>query len=207
MHRCSQALLLQLSAALNTDSIQCFKVRIYFSFVDALLSLIVIYFHLLLFLYDSAGPLFPRGGATKSMFNEENEPRPRFINSGCLMGRAGQMRQLLQRFRQGEAYDIYRDDQQQLALTFLQSPHLISLDIDNSFMVTGYKAIREFQYDQIQLFNNFSFSFGPFAHGVGVAHFNAKHREQSYNRFNFSVFYLRFLIGHYAFSCIFPVSF
>jgi hypothetical protein len=62
---------------------------------------------------------------------------PKFMNSGCILGRAGQMRELIiQALSMATTVD---DDQQIFVRYMLTQPSLISLDTRNAYSITGYR--------------------------------------------------------------------
>eukprot|EP01042_Synura_sphagnicola_P000973 gene973-1099_t len=63
--------------------------------------------------------------------------QPRFLNGGCMFGRAGQVRELL--FDVTEMARYSRDDQRLFTQLYLSRPHLVSLDFESKHLLTAYK--------------------------------------------------------------------
>lgn len=100
----------------------------------------------------------------------------KFLNSGCLLGRAGQMRELLQ-YLQRYALSI-RDDQQLVVRFSLEKPHLVGLDAKNDLFVTMHKETNS-AAAEATLDIDFTFWFRN--KSVGLVHFNNKKSNGLYD--------------------------
>lgn len=78
--------------------------------------------------------LYPRGRMDEYFLGSQGLPR--FLNSGCIIGRAGQIKAMLGEAQTAGPY--YRDDQRWFVLYAITHPHLVSLDVHKRFFVTTH---------------------------------------------------------------------
>ncbi len=97
------------------------------------------------------------------------------------------MREIFESLGQTFVADAIRDDQQQLVFDSIQNPQRYILDTRQQLFVTGFRQLNSANMHRLTLSANLSFAFGNFAQGVGLAHFNAKFRSESYNRYAFVI--------------------
>ena len=130
----------------------------------------------------SAG-LYRRGVRAESLWQSISLEQ-RFLNSGCIVGRAGQMRaMLLEADAEGGAF---QNDQQFFVRFALAHPALVSVDIEKNFFVTSYKLSPHLQLDlDLGIFlrypgNALQQSPSP-PTTFGIAHFNNMNSSNSYS--------------------------
>lgn len=69
--------------------------------------------------------------------HSSHQTSARYLNSGCLIGRAGQIKSFLMTIL--PQMQLIRDDQQVFIRYMLQYPHLLSVDFSHNFFQCGYK--------------------------------------------------------------------
>jgi len=94
----------------------------------------------------------------------------RFLNSGCIVGRAGQVREMIK--AANTLGDAFRNDQQYFVRYMLTNPDLVSLDTRREIFITGYKELRSstkiFVHPDLSLHYVGEVSL----HDIGVVHCN-----------------------------------
>lgn len=110
----------------------------------------------------------------------------KFLNSGCIAGRAGQVRQMI-----AEAYhwnSFLRNDQQILVRYMLENPDIISLDYKHDIFLTTYKVGASLDH-YLYLNSDLSLYYGRRNHGdtveddsssIGFIHSNCKSSNGMY---------------------------
>ena len=124
-----------------------------------------------------AGLLYPRGDDSSPsefgyQFSNKNSPGnrvARFINSGCVAGRAAQIKSLFG----GDdmwPHHYFRDDQMDQGRFLLSNPHFASLDVDRQLMFSAYK-------ENVNMIVGVDYDFGLKTNrhrnrGIGILHCN-----------------------------------
>ena len=125
-----------------------------------------------LLLFLSAAFMYPRG-----MQSEDTKTATTFLNSGCIIGRVGQVREML-RYAKRYALSI-RDDQQIFVRYMLENPHIVGLDVQHKLFLTMHK-----ESSTISNFNlepDLSFTYRN--QSIGLVHFNNKKSNGLYQLF------------------------
>lgn len=106
---------------------------------------------------ETVGSLYYWGGSPSFFFPHDDDSRARYLNSGCVVGRAGQIRRLFQ-FAATYGY-TRRDDQQVFTHFYFASPHSIGLDVSNTFFLTGYGFAKVFPEKEIVITEAFDLNY------------------------------------------------
>jgi hypothetical protein len=143
----------------------------------------------------SIGARFKETAATPIVFCAENGVYPeaasalfyrrgggarvaRFLNSGCIVGRVGQVREMLEEVLSRS--DVFADDQQLYTRFALAHPGLVSLDVDSTLFLTTHK----YSGPEINIDLDFSSAFGV-VHCNNLASNYAKHYGRLAAQINF----------------------